>query len=331
MIQNKNIKEQNTFGIDAVASYYAEFYDLDQLEDILEQADGHRLYVLGGGSNTLFNGDFDGVLIHPVNDEIEIIGTDGDDVLIVAEAGVEWDEFVRYTVENGYFGAENLSFIPGSVGASPVQNIGAYGSEAKDIIESVTFYDITKRSVSTLTAQECNFGYRDSIFKNELQSKIVVLSVLFRLHKTFIPNVHYGNIINELDSSQKLTAKIIRDTIIRIRKDKLPDPKLIGNGGSFFKNPIISVEKYEELKLKYPAMPSYEDKKGVKIPAGWLIDTAGWKGYREGNVGVHKNQALVLVNYGGGTGQDVMLLANKIISDVECKFGITLHPEINIL
>ena len=324
---NKNIKDKNTFGIDVCASKYVEFSRVEELKNIFKVMGSDMWYVLGGGSNTLFTDDFKGVVIHPISDSIEIIG----DSLVKVDAGVVWDYFVDYSIENKLYGAENLSHIPGSVGASPVQNIGAYGSEVKDIIYEVEYYNVETDSVEVISAKDCQFGYRDSIFKNELRAKIVVLSVTFKLSKIFTPNVKYGNIICELDSSQELTARIIRDTIIKIRSVKLPDPQEIYNGGSFFKNPIVTIEKFEELKSRYEDIPSYSDLKGVKIPAGWMIDRAGWKGYREGNVGVHKNQALVLVNYGGGSGKDVMTLASKIIKDVNDKFGIIISPEINVL
>ena len=324
---NKNIKDKNTFGIDISTAKYVEFRTIEELKNIFKDVGSDKWYVLGGGSNTLFTSDFKGTIIHPISDKIEIIG----DSNIKVDAGVDWDYFVAYSIDNKLYGAENLSYIPGDVGASPVQNIGAYGSEVKDIISEVEYYNTETESVEIISAKDCLFGYRDSIFKNQLRSKIVVISVTFKLNKIFTPNVRYGNIINELDTSKELTAKIIRDTIIKIRSEKLPDPKKICNGGSFFKNPIVTVDKFNDLKSQNDDIPSYSDVKGIKIPAGWLIDRAGWKGYREGDVGVHKNQALVLVNYGGGSGKDVISLADKIIKDVNNKFGIILSPEINIL
>lgn len=323
----KNLKLYNTFGIDVCCREYVEFKDVKELKDLFNG----KWYVLGGGSNTLFTSDFDGVIIHPVGREIALLDENNDSVLVRAEAGVVWDDFVQYAVENNYYGAENLSWIPGSVGASPVQNIGAYGSEAKDIIDSVEYYDIQQKELKVILGKNCQFGYRDSIFKQSLAGRVVVNSVTYRLSKTFIPNVKYGNITNELDPAVELTAKILRETIIQIRKAKLPDPEVIGNGGSFFKNPIVSQEKFQKIQSNYPKMPFYGDPNGVKIPAGWLIDTAGWKGYVEGSVGVHRDQALVLVNYGGGSGADVIALATKIIEDIDKKFGIRLSPEINIL
>lgn len=325
-----NLKSYNTFGIDVNCRELIAFDDAKVLDKVFETISG-KWYVLGGGSNTLFTKDFDGVIIHPQNIGIEVVEENDDNVLICAQAGVEWDDFVSYCVANNYYGAENLSLIPGSVGASPVQNIGAYGCEAKDIIARVEYYDTVDRCVKNIEAKDCEFGYRDSIFKNSLAGMVVVVSVTFRLSKYFKANVKYGNITNELDPNRELTASLLRDTIIRIREAKLPNPKLIGNGGSFFKNPIVTRQKFEELQKSYPKMPYYDDPKGVKIPAGWLIDTVGWKGKRDGLVGVHSEQALVLVNYGGGTGGDVMALAGKIICDVESRFGINLSPEINVL
>lgn len=324
----KNLKSYNTFGVDVCCSRYVEFRTADDLKNIAFEG---RWYVLGGGSNTLFCCDFDGLILHAVSNTIEVVEQGCDFVMVRADAGVVWDDFVRYCVDNSYYGAENLSWIPGSVGASPVQNIGAYGSEAKDIIHHVEYYDILEKCVKTIQAHECAFGYRDSIFKNALKDRVVVLSVVYRLDKTFTPNVKYGNITAELDADVTLTAKLLRETIVKIRKAKLPDPDVIGNGGSFFKNPIVSQEKFCALQACYPKMPFYNDSKGVKIPAGWLIDTAGWKGFRDGAVGVHRDQALVLVNYGGGTGMEVIDLAHRIIADIDKKFGIALSPEINVL
>lgn len=331
MEYNKNLKQYNTFGIDVTAQKYVEFSSVEELQNIFDNIGDDKWYILGGGSNTLFTKDYQGLIIHPVAKGIEILSEDDISVTIRGYAGVEWDYFVDYLVRNGYYGAENLSHIPGSVGAAPVQNIGAYGSEVKDIICSVTYYDTIRCEVVTMTALECAFGYRDSIFKREMSSSIVVLYVDFILSKIFVPNLEYGNILSELDSSIELTAQIVRDTVIRIREKKLPNPDIIGNGGSFFKNPIISLEKFNDIKAEYPSIPSYSDVGGVKIPAGWLIDISGWKGYYEKSVGVHKEQALVLVNYGGGSGADVLALADKIIEDVEMKFDIRLLPEINIV
>lgn len=323
----KNLKLYNTFGIDVCCSEYIEFEDV---RDLNISFNG-KWYVLGGGSNTLFTSDFDGLILHPIGRKITLLEENEDFVLVRAEAGVVWDDFVHYAVENGYYGAENLSWIPGSVGASPVQNIGAYGSEAKDIIDSVEYYDTQLKEVLVIRGENCQFGYRDSIFKQSLAGRVVVNSVTFRLSKQFTPNVRYGNITNELDPAIELTAKVLRETIIKIRKAKLPDPEVIGNGGSFFKNPVVSQEKFQEIQSIHPKIPFYADPHGVKIPAGWLIDTAGWKGYVEGAVGVHRDQALVLINYGGGGGADVIALANKIIEDINKKFGIRLSPEINII
>ncbi|MEG0499846.1 MAG: FAD-binding protein, partial [Rikenellaceae bacterium] len=231
----KNLKLYNTFGIDVCCSRYVEFNDVAELSDDMFR--GSRWYVLGGGSNTLFSSDFDGVILHPVSSGISIVENGRDHVLVRAEAGVVWDDFVSFAVENGFYGAENLSWIPGSVGASPVQNIGAYGSEAKDIIHAVEYYNTDSKQVEIIGAEKCQFGYRDSIFKNSLAGRVVVNSVIYRLSKTFVPNIRYGNICAELDSAVELTAKIVRETVIKIRKAKLPDPAVIGNGGSFFKNP----------------------------------------------------------------------------------------------
>lgn len=329
--ENINIKHLNTFGFDVVARWYAEFSCVEELAEIINELEGRRFYVLGGGSNSLFTGDYEGVIIHPVSKGITLISETASSVTLRAEAGVVWDDFVAYCVSNNYFGAENLSLIPGTVGAAPVQNIGAYGVEAKDVIQTVYYYDLLEQKPSSISKADCMFGYRDSVFKHSLKSRAIVTHVDFCLSKNFTPNTEYGNITSSLNSDTPLTAKVLRDTIIDIRSSKLPDPTVIGNGGSFFKNPVVSKDCYTRLKEKYPNIAHYPDKHGVKLPAGWLIDQAGWKGYREGTVGVHDKQALVLVHYGGGCGSEIVSLANKIIKSIEQNYGIVLHPEVNFI
>lgn len=331
MERNKNLKSYNTFGFEIRASKYAEFHDEKDLEKIFSEIGEDKWYVLGGGSNTLFTSDFDGVVLHSVAKNIELTTEYDDHVSVRAEAGVVWDDFVEWTVSRGFYGLENLSYIPGSVGASPVQNIGAYGAEAKDFIESVEYFDTLDNELKIIGVGACRFGYRDSIFKQELKERAIVIAVNYRLSRSFTPNIRYGNISSQLDGERELTARYIREVVTLIRKTKLPEPEVIGNGGSFFKNPIVENHVFESIKENYPNMPYYQEPNGIKIPAGWLIDTAGWKGYKENGVGVHENQALVLVHFGGATGSEVVNLSNRIIADIEQKFGITLHPEINIL
>lgn len=329
--KDKNLKPLNTFALDVMAAEYAEFRNVEQLREILKLSRSKKWYLLSGGSNTLFSSHYEGLIIHPVGDGISVERETENHVYVRVEAGVVWDDFVTYALENGWYGAENLSIIPGLAGAAPVQNIGAYGVEAKDVIESVDVYLVEEDEVITLTAAECMFGYRDSVFKKELLGKAIVLSVLFRLSKTFAPVLKYGNLVSVMGEEGSFTAHELRSKIIEIRESKLPDYKVIGNGGSFFKNPIVTERMADELKAKYPHMTTYPDEKGVKIPAGWLIEQAGWKGYREGDAGVYEKQALVLVNFGGATPKDIIMLANNIIDSVREKFGVIISPEINII
>ncbi len=327
---DKSLKSYNSFGFDIKARGFVEFSDIDELPAIFEVVGGSPFCILGGGSNSLFTSDYDGVVIHPIGVGVEVEAEYRDYTLIRVEAGVEWDAFVGFCVDNNLYGAENLSGIPGSVGASPVQNIGAYGVEAKDIIEAVECYDIEQSEEIIITNDGCKFGYRSSIFKGDLRGRVVVTAVLFRLNRVFTPNLSYKALSNTLPDGVEITARLLRETILSIRDSKLPDPKVIGNGGSFFKNPVITAQHFERLKEIYPDIVSYTESDGVKVPAGWLIEKAGWRGYREGSVGVHDKQALVLVHFGEGKGADLYNLASKIIKDIESRFDIVLTPEVNI-
>lgn len=329
--KNKQLKSLNTFGISCYADQYIEFTGADDLYHIFSRNLPEQWQVLSGGSNILFTGNYKGTLLHPTDNSIEIIEDTPHDVLIRTGAGTVWDDFVLYCVEHELSGAENLSYIPGYTGAAPVQNIGAYGSEAKDIIETVEIFDLSKLSTRNLTKEECAFGYRDSIFKNALKRKAIVTNVFFRLHKIFTPNLSYSNLEERVTALGNISLQNVRKAVIDTRKEKLPDPKKIGNGGSFFKNPVVAPEIAETLQRQYPDMPVYQTANGVKIPAGWLIDKAGWKGYRRGDAGVHTKQALVLVNYANASGQDILTLATDIQNDILQKFGIVITPEINIL
>ncbi len=310
----------NTFGIGATADRLVEFEAAEDLQGIFP-IDG-RWNVLGGGSNILFTGDYHGTLLRCTGRGMEI-SKDGQ---VRVEAGMVWDDFVAETVEHGLWGAENLSHIPGTVGAAPVQNIGAYGVEAKDIIESVEVYDPSREEVLVMEAAECGFGYRDSIFKRSMHG--VITAVNFRLSRTPRPRLEYGGLC---DTVTEPTLENIRRAVIDIRASKLPDPEVQGNAGSFFKNPVVASEVAEKLRELYPDMPLYDAPHGLKkLAAGWLIDRAGWKGRTLGRVGVHPKQALVLVNLGGATGGEVMELAHRIQNDVRAQFGVEINTEVNI-
>lgn len=331
MTKNKSLYGLNTFGMRAAAAEWQEFASGEELQAIFANPP-KRWYVMSGGSNTLFTKDFDGMILHPVATSIAVVAEDDSSVIVEAEAAVVWDDLVCWAVERGYAGLENLSYIPGMVGASPVQNIGAYGTEVGDVIESVRYFDMETLEIRQIEASQCRFGYRDSIFKRELKGRAIVLAVVFRLSKTPVYNTEYGDVKREIEEAgAEVSLASIRQAIIKIRKYKLPEPSEIGNGGSFFKNPIVAAEIAEKLLAEHPDMPSYKSDCGIKIPAGWLIDRAGWKGYRRGDAGVHDRQALVLVNHGTATGAEILALAHEIIADIKAKFGITIEPEVNIL
>lgn len=345
--QNKQLKQLNTFGIEAKARYYAEYNSVDALQEVIhlskiesctfppENADSISCPVLhiGGGSNLLFLKDFDGLVLHNAIKTIEVVSEDADDVVLRVGGGVVFDDLIVYTLQNNWYGLENLSIIPGEVGASAVQNIGAYGVEAKDVITLVELIALNTGELKTMTNRECCYGYRQSIFKQpEVWGRYAVTHVHFRLKKHFTPHLEYGGLQKAVANIDKLTAQDLRQIIIEMRNSKLPDPKVFGNAGSFFMNPIISRRQFDSLVQKYPSIPHYEvDDHHVKVPAGWLIEQSGWKGRRLGNVGVYERQALVLVNLGGATGQDVVLLSNAIRRDVKQKFSIDIYPEVNFI
>ncbi len=330
--KNFSLVKLNTFGIDFTAKLFATFSTKSELLKLISHCKEKNLewWVLGGGSNILFTGAFSGVVIHPNSTKIEQI-----EELSIADAGTPWDYFVEWAVEHDLYGAENLSYIPGSVGACPVQNIGAYGAQVADIIEWVEYLDTEDMEFKQIMGNQCKFGYRESIFKQELKSKAIITRVAFRLKTGFTVNdakLDYGDVRSIVEAMEGgVTLRNIRETVTSIRKSKLPEPTEIGNAGSFFKNPVVSLEKFEELQQKYPDIPSYSADSGVKIPAGWLIDRAGFKGYREGNVGVHQKQALVLVNYGEGTAKEILALASKIIGAIEELYGVSVTMEVNVL
>lgn len=327
------LAQLNSFHVEEVAAHIIEFDHADDLMEIFAPEKAPQKWlVLGGGNNILFTQRYDGTLIHPTGKQLKVVAEDERTLTILVEAGMEWDDMVAWCVERGLWGAENLSLIPGSVGASPVQNIGAYGSEAKDIISRVHFFDTDTLTLRTLLNEECRFAYRDSIFKQELRGKTIITAVEFTLHKEARPNLGYGDLSREVEALGGATLKNIRDAVCAIRRSKLPDTAVLGNAGSFFKNPIVDGAVADALAAKYPDMPSYPAPEGKrKLAAGWLIDRAGMKGFRDGKVGVHERQALVLVNFGGATGNEVIALAKQVQSAVHDKFGIAIEPEVNIL
>lgn len=331
---NYSLLFRNTFKIDVSAARFVEYYTEKELTDFLSSGSLAEPYLhIGGGSNLLFVEDFPGIVLHSAIKGIEVVGESDGWIELRVGAGVVWDDFVAYTVEHGWYGAENLSLIPGEVGASAVQNIGAYGVEVKDLIVSVDTVEADTGRKRRFTNEECGYGYRDSIFKKELKGKYFVTYVTYRLSKIPVFRLDYGNVRTELERvGGELTLADVRNVIISIRSSKLPDPEVCGNAGSFFMNPVVSQEQYSALCAEYPDIPFYViDKDSVKIPAGWLIDRCGWKGKSLGPAAVHERQALVLVNKGGATGIDVLRLADKVSHSVWEKFGITIRPEVNVI
>ena len=331
---NINLAERNSFGVQQMAHTLVEVESAADLRELFEDEHPEKWYVLGAGNNTLFTQDYDGVLITPVGRAIEVLEDDGERVRLRVEAGYDWDELVAWSVEKGLWGIENLSAIPSSVGAAPVQNIGAYGAEAKDAIAVVEYFDTNTLEVVRLANADCHFAYRESIFKHELKGVAIILAVEFALSRMPKANLGYGDVIKEVEARGGATLNNIREAICAIRSSKLPDPKVLGNAGSFFKNPIVGADVAEKLLAEYPEMPKYpvpSDPTKVKLAAGWLIDKAGLKGYRSGSVGVHDRQALVLVNHGGATGDDVIRLSEMVRGAVNAKFGVEISPEVNIL
>jgi UDP-N-acetylmuramate dehydrogenase len=332
--QHVNLKPYNTFGIEVFAAAFARFSTIEELESILKANTFPSLLVLGGGSNLLLTKDFEGLVLKNEIQGFKVIDETAENVVVEAGAGEIWHEFVLKCIENGFAGVENLSLIPGSVGASPMQNIGAYGVEIKDVFHHLKAYHLETGEVHTFDKEACQFGYRESVFKNSHKGQYIILSVAFELSKSPIINTSYGAIETEL-AAQNITEPTIRDVsnaVIAIRQSKLPDPKVIGNAGSFFKNPIVDEAVVQKIQENHPSVPNYPASEGKrKLAAGWLIEQAGWKGKTFDTFGVHKLQALVLVNYGGSTGKQVYDLSSQIIASIEEKFGVTLEREVNIL
>lgn len=332
-LYNYSLKAHNTFDIDVKCRRFVEIESVDELRSILPTIRSEAMLVIGSGSNLLFTRDYEGTVIHSAIKGTEVT-TNGDSVYLCVGSGETWDDIVAMATQKGWHGMENLSLIPGEVGASAVQNIGAYGAEVKDIIYKVEAMDTVSGDIVCLDNADCHYSYRQSRFKGEWKGKYIVTHVTYKLSKTFSPKLEYGNIKAELEKQGVVQPSPVqlRNVIIGIRKAKLPDPKVEGNAGSFFMNPIIDRRKYEQLSVQYPAMPHYDlDDKRVKIPAGWMIDQCGWKGKSMGKAGVHSRQALVLVNRGNATGRDILALCHKIQEDVKLKFGIAINPEVNII
>ena len=330
-ITNYSLKQHNTFGIEAKCSRYIEFSNQDEAVEVAKvlRQSGTPYLIIGGGSNLLLTHDFEGTVVRSA-----IRGVEFDGNRVCCGSGETWDDVVAATIDKGLFGAENLSLIPGDVGACAVQNIGAYGVEAKDIIECVWAVEIATGEQKKLERADCDYGYRHSRFKDEWAAKYLITRVDFSLSREFRPQLDYGNIRSELarQGIDEPTAAQLRQVIIAIREAKLPDPKVVGNAGSFFMNPVVSREKLEQLLASYPQMPHYYiNERQEKIPAGWMIDQCGWKGRNMGAAGVHDKQALVLVNLGGATGGDILTLCQTIQCDVFNRFGVEIKPEVNII
>lgn len=334
VLHQVSLKPYNTFGMNAAAGTLIVVEDAAALADISNDTSlPAQRHIIGGGSNILLTGDVTGLVLHNRLKGITKTRESDDHVWLEVAAGEVWHSFVLYAIAQGLAGVENLALIPGTVGAAPIQNIGAYGVEVKDTIDAVTAWHWEEQQLVTLSNEACRFGYRDSIFKHELKDKIFITSVTFRLNKK--PSFHtaYGAITQQLqqDGITTLSIKAIADAVIAIRSSKLPDPKQIGNAGSFFKNPAITAAHFELLQTNYPDIPSYPvDEAHVKVPAGWLIEKCGWKGYRAGDAGVHARQALVLVNYGQATGAEIWQLSGEIVQSVQERFGITLEREVQV-
>ena len=335
-IQNNfSLKKYNTFGIEAKAKQFVAVHSVEELKQILATHKTEAKFILGGGSNMLLTQDINALVIHIDLKGKKIIKEDDDYVWVESQAGEVWHEFVLWSIDHNLGGLENMSLIPGNVGTTPVQNIGAYGTEIKDTFVSCNTVDIATQELVTFTKAECKFGYRESIFKQEAKDKYVITSVVFKLTKrNHKINTAYGDITKELEKNNIVTPNLkeVSNAVIAIRQSKLPDPKELGNSGSFFKNPIIPKELYEKAHAQFPDMPHYVvSETEVKVPAGWLIEQAGFKGKRFGDAGIHKNQALVLVNYGNATGQEIFAVSKDIQATVLNKFGIAIEAEVNVI
>ena len=333
VFEHVDLTGRNSFHVKQHAARLVEFETAEELRALFAGGAPERWTVLAGGNNILFTRDYDGLLVTPVSQRIALLDECGGEVRVRVDAGVEWDDLVEWAVRHELWGIENLSLIPGKAGAAPVQNIGAYGREAKDVIRRVEMYCVESGSMLTLDAAHCEFGYRESIFKHALKGRVVITAIEIGLSRTPQPHLGYGDVEREVEARGGATLRNIRDAIIAIRQAKLPDTAVLGNAGSFFKNPSVELSVAERLQAEWPEMPLYPSQEAgkAKLAAGWLIDRAGMKGYREGSVGVHERQALVLVNHGGATGGEVIALARKVQVAVRDKFGVEIDTEVNIL
>lgn len=332
--ENFPLRQYNTFGIDTTARYFTGFSTAEELLELTTQYLQLPTLILGGGSNILFTKDYNGLILKNEIRGIELLHEDEDYIYVKAGAGEVWHQFVLYCIGHNWAGVENLSLIPGNVGASPIQNIGAYGVELDDVFWSLEAFHLKEKKLVTFTRSDCEFGYRDSVFKNKYKNQFAILSVTFQLKKRPVFHTSYGAIDEELEKMgvKEPNIKAISQAVINIRSSKLADPKVIGNAGSFFKNPEVTAAKHEELRSKFPGIIAYPLTDGnVKIAAGWMIEQCGWKGYRKGDAGCHAKQALVLVNYGHATGKEIYDLSEEILQSVKEKFGVLLEREVNIL
>jgi UDP-N-acetylmuramate dehydrogenase len=337
--ENISLKSYNSFGIYARAKYFTSFSSAVDLQESLEARNNLGIgskdpMILGGGSNILFTKDFDGIILKNDIAGIELVKEEDGYVYVKAGAGVNWHAFVLYCLDNNFAGVENLSLIPGNVGASPMQNIGAYGVEIKDVFHSLEAFHLQEKKIVSFSLNDCAFGYRESVFKGKYRNQFAIMNVTYRLSRTPTFNISYGAIQQELEvmGVRELSIQAIAGAVINIRRSKLPDPAVIGNAGSFFKNPEVENTVFEKLKENFPSIVGYDlANEKTKLAAGWMIEQCGWKGYRQGDAGCHSRQALVLVNYGNASGKEIYALSEEIIASVQQKFGVTLQREVNII
>jgi UDP-N-acetylmuramate dehydrogenase len=334
--QNIPLRQYNTLGIDTMARYFASFTSVDQLGELIEKnpIPGINPLILGGGSNILFKDNVKGLVLKNDIPGLDIVKEDANHIYIKAGAGENWHGFVQHCLQRNWAGVENLSLIPGCVGASPMQNIGAYGVEIREVFEELEALHLHDKKVHVFSANDCAFGYRESVFKGKYRNQYIILNVTYRLNKKPRFNTSYGAIEQELERMgvQQVSIQAISQAVINIRTSKLPDPAKIGNAGSFFKNPSVAATVYEQLKKQFPGIVGYANADGtIKLAAGWLIEQSGWKGYRRGDAGVHEKQALVLVNYGNASGKDIYDLSEDVMKSVKAKFGVQLEREVNVV
>lgn len=332
--ENISLKRYNTFGIDVNAKYFSSFANADELNFLTTLYPGEAHFILGGGSNILFANNFDGFVLKNEIVGIEKIGEDEEYIYVKAGAGVNWHQFVLHCIKNNWAGVENLSLIPGNVGASPMQNIGAYGVEIENIFFALAAFHLREKKIISFTKEDCAFGYRESVFKHKYKNQFAILHVTYKLRKQPVFNTTYGAIQQELEKMgvKELSIQAISEAVIKIRSSKLPNPQQIGNAGSFFKNPEVPLAQYNELKLLFPGIIAYKLENGnMKLAAGWLIEQCGWKGFRRGNTGCYDKQALVLVNYGHASGREIVNLSEEIMQSVKEKFSVQLEREVNII